>query len=751
MIKRMNKMKKSKQGSILIIVVLILALAIIFISSAMMLTQATRGRLYENTLQSQARLTVTAASEVFLEALETQEINDNQMDALLNANGVGPAEDDAHKLKMVVANIPGMTEDTDNCTYMDVYYMDNTKKVAVVDFKTIIGDQTESVRVYLDITDVNPSNGGRFKNQIDVGGATSGEKNLRFLYGEGLMNPALDSSAITDNTILFRGTPGETASDSAFYSNMVFAEDPNGNPTYAAFGGGNAYHGDMIFLDNTYMSTYSSVTAMDGDFYFIGNTTHDEAMIYKNDAGWSSIGSDSTFVFAGRSIQNKDVDTANDTNSTICKVLKARTCYFVGVTDDKVMATNKNPNANAGENTSAYVYHVDNANYVTPIPTNYTNNVTAYKAYDYTSSGDNAFPDDVVEDVFLDLNPDGGTKTIPAGSTLTRDEYAADGSRVYPKDYYTDTALTVITNPVTKYYPEDKKVTGEDGTSKVVPDNRIIDMDHIDDLDSDGDRQIALAAGYYLIKPGTSTSDNSNLTPYVFCIDGSKAADYRFYFEADGTFQLNLVVFAVYKVQETPKPVLFILEPGAKIYMSGTNYNTSSALCCTGWLSMNRGCGAATGNTNNAIGYYVQNNSLTGEGGENQVWSTSHQTKDGSQIEYSKFYDGIHRPSIYIYGTGNNVFEYGDRSILEAYIGLYEGSEFCGLDGASTTCYFYGRVESEKYLMAHSDLHICMPYTPSPNVDSSDPDFKLAESKYKVNNIVYYNGDATATPTAVGG
>ena len=148
MIKRMNKMKKGKKGSILIVVVLILALAIIFISTAMMLTQATRGRLYENTLQSQARLTVTAASEVFLEAMETQEITDVQIDGLLAANGVGPKSNDAQKLRMVVEGVPGMSETDDtNCTYVDVFYKDANKKIAVIDFKTIIGDQTESVRV----------------------------------------------------------------------------------------------------------------------------------------------------------------------------------------------------------------------------------------------------------------------------------------------------------------------------------------------------------------------------------------------------------------------------------------------------------------------------------------------------------------------------------------------------------------------------------------------------------------------------
>ena len=51
MIKRLNKSKKNKQGAILVIVVLILALAMIFIASAMMLTQATRRRVFTDNVQ----------------------------------------------------------------------------------------------------------------------------------------------------------------------------------------------------------------------------------------------------------------------------------------------------------------------------------------------------------------------------------------------------------------------------------------------------------------------------------------------------------------------------------------------------------------------------------------------------------------------------------------------------------------------------------------------------------------------------
>ncbi|MCR5058378.1 MAG: hypothetical protein K6A81_07165, partial [Clostridiales bacterium] len=79
MMKMINKSKKrsaDKRGVILVTVLFILATAMIFISSALLLTSATRGRVYQNAEKSQARLTLTSAVETFVQALQMQEITD---------------------------------------------------------------------------------------------------------------------------------------------------------------------------------------------------------------------------------------------------------------------------------------------------------------------------------------------------------------------------------------------------------------------------------------------------------------------------------------------------------------------------------------------------------------------------------------------------------------------------------------------------------------------------------------------------
>ena len=177
MIKRLGKAKKSKQGALLIFVVLILALAIIFISAAMMLTNATRSRLYESTMTTQARLTCTSAVEVFLEALETQEITDEQLGGNIKTGHGGQL------IRMVVEGVPGMSATgTDNCTFLDLYYPNHPDhKIVNADFTTTIGDETESIRVVLTVDSSGPNYGNRFKNQIEVDADVQAET-MRFFF-----------------------------------------------------------------------------------------------------------------------------------------------------------------------------------------------------------------------------------------------------------------------------------------------------------------------------------------------------------------------------------------------------------------------------------------------------------------------------------------------------------------------------------------------------------------------------------------
>ena len=748
MIKRLGKAKKSKQGAILIVVVLILALAMIFIATAMLLTQATRGRLYENTMSSQARLTVTSAAEVFLEALETQEITDKQIDAML-AETPARHTNNEDKIKMIVPGVPGMSDDPENknCTFLDIYYpVPSDKDTVYADFTTVIGDQTENVRIILVVKDGDPSMGGRFKNQIDVGGDIGAEM-LRFTNGVGMTAPddpdnGYYRNKITDNTILLRGAAYEQSSSAVFYSDIVYAPG-----SVATWGGGNVFHGNMVFLDDAYLSTYSSSTEYHGDFYFVGGNDNKEGLKYGTDAGWGdadnygNFSATNNFYFYKRTAQNETVWD----NQKVELTLSRHSCYFVGVDSSKFDDSGKLKAVGGTSGGSERPYTVTNAG--TSIPgssddvTTPAGKMDIYKSYDYNPASE-PFPASCTEDVLSTLNLDGQTTTLAAATTFDYDNYGTDG-HYYPANSEIPEGTEIITHPVTPTYPNYLKQLDTTGgsTTKKIPSNRVFSMGSLDSYDEDGDRIIDLGAGgAYYITAGTSQGDvNPSRKPYVFAING--ALKTMIYF-GPGEFNLNYCVFAVYNVSDGMTPVVIVLEDGAVLQMaldskySQTNSATvgQEALCSAGFLSLNRGASSA-----DEIGEYVQ---TTKQSDEAHDWTQS----NGDVRTYSSLYNSQVRPNMYIYGVNNNKIVFGNSNVFEAYIGIYgpggttdPSGFYSSSTGASVT--IYGRMEGRRITNGTSDNY-CMPYCPAPEGTVVLPDYRAAESKYKVGRVIYYYGDA---------
>lgn len=711
MIKRLVKKKDSKQGAILVIVVLILALAMIFITAAMMLTQATRSRLYDNTMQSQARLTVTSASEVFLEALITQEITDDQIDKMLSESP-SRHDDDSDKIMMVVDGVPGMSRDPDNCTYLDLYYPDtDDTNIVYADFSTIIGDQRENVRIVLSVSHSDPHPSGRFKNQIDIAASVSTSQ-LRFDQGVGMVNPAL--GPVDDNTILLRGGAYEQTSDAIFFSDLVYSGGT------AKLGGGNYYKGNMVFLDGAYFSSTASVKEISGDFYFIGNSNHDAGIKHGgNDNIWGSISSKSKFVFAGREAQN---EPGSDQNGKVKDLLTAstRSCYFIGVSDNTVKCVSQKA-----------TYYVTNNK--SPGGT-ITDKVNLYKSYNYTTA--NPFPSNVTTQVFAELNADGKTRKLTKDTTTIQDEYWAEelpgGGYTYhviPEGTKVDKDYEVYANPITKTYPKSKME--KDGSNYKFKSGTQISLNTLSSK-ANSSGVINLTPGYYQFTAGeTCSQDHASNKPVIVAINGAKANEYRFYFAA-GTHKLNNIVFAMYNVQANQTPVMFILEPGAHIQLTtGSNFRKSDRLCSSGFICINRGYTNAADLAN-----YIRTATANSE---DKVWSTSHTGKDGAQIKYSKYYDGIVKPSFYIFGTSNTSLTVGDSVILEAYIGLYGNSYFKQRNDIDSRIAIYGRIEANAFPNGDNPTgHFQMPYCPAPGETNEEPDERAAKTKFEIAQIIYY-------------
>lgn len=728
MIKRLGKAKKKKQGAILVIVVLILALAMIFISMAMLLTKATRNRLYENAMSSQARLTVTSAAEVFLEALQTQEITDKQMDGFLSES---PTKADG-EMYMLIDGVPGMSKDADNCTKLNIYYPDKTSKPNVVycDFTTTIGSQVENVRVELSIQPQDESKpSDRFSNQIDQYQAAG---DSRFFFEGGIGAVRNSEVTPTDNTVLLRnGNSTTTASGGKFYSDIVFA----GNSVWNGDSAG--YYGDMIFLDESYVQSQKTLDKeFTGNVFFLGGTNKPGFKLNAASNGmWANLWGSfkpANIVFDGRTV------VEDDHGDKVKGVIGATNCYFVGVNTGTVTGV-----AKSDSGTGFDVTNTSNGTLTEALKKKYD---TAIE-YDYSSTG-NVFPTDIVSEVFMKMNPDGQVMVAGENTQLSYDTFSADGTKVYYHTAKIPEGEKYVVNPLTQYYPDYKK----DSDNKILDANTIVmsrtaaagknSLGSLDGADGSTDRIINLAPGYYYLTPGVNdggrtlndkNDDSYGTKPYVIAIDGSRGGEYRFYFQGGKTFELNCCVFAIYNPSNL-EPVIFILEPGAKVNWGGTDnkWADTSALCTTGIISIDRGLGSA-----GDLGTYIQGTKMDDEidGGTDQ-------------FAFSKYYDSKVKPSAYLFGSSfssgsDTNIEWGaTNTIFECYIGMYGENSYLSTKDGNYNVWIYGRIETYNVDNYNTSCHhYYMPYCPGPaNNTEPLPDERPAETKYKVAAITYYYG-----------
>ena len=203
--KRKSKKKDSKEGVILITVLFILAMAMIFITSAILLTSGTRSRLYTRAEENQSRLTVTSVAESFYAAIEMHEINKGMVTSL---DGFGP-------INVTAAGVPGMSGTADDCTTIEVN-KDISTGYYNVDIVTKIGTQSDTVRLVLEPNEEQHFGGGGFGHQVEVvGGGQLANVSIGYDVNSG---GRYNSS---DNTILSRGTAGTPIGSTNMYSTFI--------------------------------------------------------------------------------------------------------------------------------------------------------------------------------------------------------------------------------------------------------------------------------------------------------------------------------------------------------------------------------------------------------------------------------------------------------------------------------------------------------------------------------------------------
>lgn len=311
MIKVAKKSNKnvSKQGVILVTVLFILAMAMIFIASAILMTNGTRNRVYRRAEESQSRLTVTSIAESFIASLQMQEISDDDFDTLCSRGAV---------IKVTSSGIPGLAgvgygegmpaelaaacgfgggDATDLTDYSIMKFdVDNGKNVVV--FYTQIGHQSDSVRFTMgEVVTVNKPH--LFEYNVETFGDTNfGECNV----GVGVGGDKGAFQGRVDNIVMSRGTTSKNQGGTAnYYCTFVTTGLFNTD--------GSSYNGDFVFSgpdallgNNISGSAFNNCPAI----YFIDNRINDAAT-----AGINYGGTCGEFAGSGTSLV---VNNSNITN-----------------------------------------------------------------------------------------------------------------------------------------------------------------------------------------------------------------------------------------------------------------------------------------------------------------------------------------------------------------------------------------------------------------------------------------------------
>ena len=358
MMKMINKSKKrsaDKRGVILVTVLFILATAMIFISSALLLTSATRGRVYQNAEKSQARLTLTSAVETFVQALQMQEITDAALETYASEGAKIQFLMDSSTIPGMYAAGPG---GQDNVTWAHFYGTKlKGKDYIVVDITTKIGDSQENAKLFL-YEDPQPDPPDLFNSQVDYNGKLV--NNFRGSIG------AHTGSQPADNIIVWRGSYHSNQSEGTdIYSDMLFV---GGNPAAGSsmevyFEQNEQVHGDMIFLDNYTLSFNSTAPNIMGDVYFLGpgSDTAKSAFSGNDSASRNYAKPTGTWIFA-----NRKANVGSTKNNVMGAISNSKATLFLSAPEtsgkwDAGLASDLNGANNYSTNMSTWKKYYDDS------------------------------------------------------------------------------------------------------------------------------------------------------------------------------------------------------------------------------------------------------------------------------------------------------------------------------------------------------------------------------------------------------
>ncbi len=158
-----------KTGVMLVTVIFIVAMALVFVTTAMMITIAARQRIYENAKYDQAKLTCTSLAQAIWQAIYSQQINDSMLISLANgSSGSGSV------VNFSTDSVPGMgSGDSEASAYFFVQQAEdktaNKPLIIGIEVKCSIDGNTQYYTLYLQKHDPEGKPAAMFDMGLNLG------------------------------------------------------------------------------------------------------------------------------------------------------------------------------------------------------------------------------------------------------------------------------------------------------------------------------------------------------------------------------------------------------------------------------------------------------------------------------------------------------------------------------------------------------------------------------------------------------
>lgn len=308
--------RNNKRGGMLVIVLMIFAVSLILISSAMTITLSSRSRYYVDTERSQERLTLTCAAEAVVDAIETQEITDEQIKQMSNNPDVPYEITGASKTSVKAGAAatsgkdiaPGLAGVSGNQTYMYVKPAGGGSEDIDLEFVTkivVTGDNDKAEKLHVHLKYTPPTEPKKICQNMVTCGEDGSYNNI----------PKLTMNSEESFTVFHGDVALSDGSGSYIHNPVVITGTVTG-------GSGTKYHNDIIFYGpNAGVRIPSdgngvTINSGEGDFFFLGvkNPVTNETgkqNVFKNTSGGATNGTGMNMIADAAYFYNANMTTVD--------------------------------------------------------------------------------------------------------------------------------------------------------------------------------------------------------------------------------------------------------------------------------------------------------------------------------------------------------------------------------------------------------------------------------------------------------